>query len=150
MDRTAIEPTARNSDCQFCSVACQKSDVPREPSQVTSGWWCVIWSELNSLQPVTDCPNHDSSQIVAITITSEFEYSAVRSPLVRAHRGESDRACSPTSWSSSDSGPASSSCFDSGEPFCTNQTVSRMYSVNCRYSDCQFSSTALPKADDVR
>src|SRR3954454_9436860 len=126
MDRTAIEPTARNSDCQFCSVACQKSDVPREPSQVTSGWWGVIWSEFNSLQPVTDCPNHDSSQIVAITITSEFEYSAVRSPPVRAHRGESVRACSPTRCSSSDWLSAWSSSFDSGELFCRNQTVSRM------------------------
>jgi hypothetical protein len=30
-----------------------------------------------------------------------------------------------------------------------NQTVARMNSVNCRYSDCQFSITATPNAEDV-
>ena len=29
IDSTAIEPTARNSDCQFCSVRFQKSELPR-------------------------------------------------------------------------------------------------------------------------
>jgi len=40
--------------------------------------------------------------------------------------------------------------LNSGEPFCTIQTVSRMYSVNCRYCDCQCSMTALPKDEDSR
>jgi hypothetical protein len=40
--------------------------------------------------------------------------------------------------------------FDSGEPRCTNQTVSRRKRVNWRYSDCQFSITALPKEEEIR
>ena len=49
-----------------------------------------------------------------------------------------------------DSAPSSPSSFDSGEPRCTNQIVSRMKSANCRYSDCQFSSTRRPKSDESR
>jgi hypothetical protein len=45
--------------------------------------------------------------------------------------------------------PSSPGCFDSGEPFWMNQTVSRMNSVNWRYSDCQFSVTAWAKLDVV-
>ena len=30
-----MEPTARNSDCQFCSVVSQKSAVPRYCSQLS-------------------------------------------------------------------------------------------------------------------
>src|SRR3954469_20549204 len=126
MESTAIEPTARNSDCPFCSVASQKLAAPTQPSQFTVGWWCVIWSELNSLQPVTDWPNQDNSQIVTIAISSEFEYSRVVRPPAAAQRGESGRACSPTSWSSSDSPPSLPSSLDSGEPRWRNQTVSRM------------------------
>jgi hypothetical protein len=40
--------------------------------------------------------------------------------------------------------------LDSGEPFCSNQTVAKANSANWRYSDCQFSITALPKLDEVR
>ena len=69
---------------------------------------------------------------------------------MRAHRGESSCAWAPTSCSSSDSPPSLPTSLDSGEPFCTNHTVKRMKSVNCRYSDCQFSVTAWAKLDDVR
>ena len=59
MASTAIEPTARNSDCQFCSVACQKSALPMYWSQF-SGWSsCSICCALKELQPVTDCANHE-------------------------------------------------------------------------------------------
>jgi hypothetical protein len=40
--------------------------------------------------------------------------------------------------------------LDSGEPFWMNQTVSRMKSVNWRYSDCQFSVTACANDELVR
>jgi hypothetical protein len=39
--------------------------------------------------------------------------------------------------------------LDSVEPRCTSHTVPRMKSVNCRYSDCQFSMTSTAYADDV-
>jgi hypothetical protein len=39
--------------------------------------------------------------------------------------------------------------LDSGEPRWTSHTVNRMKSVNWRYSDSQFSSTATPKFDEV-
>ena len=61
-----------------------------------------------------------------MTISSEFEYSRVRRPPVRAQRGESAVACSPTFWSRSDSRPARSSGLDSGEPFWRSQTVPTM------------------------
>ena len=88
----------------------------------------MSWSALYSDQPVTDCPNHDSSQIVAMTITSEFEYSRVRTPPARAHRGASGRACSPSSSSLVGLAAARSlgHRLDSGEPRWTNHTVSRM------------------------
>ena len=69
-------------------------------------------------------------------------------PATFAQRGEFCCACGPTFCDWSDSRPALSSGFDSGEPRCTSQTVSRMKSVNWRYSDCQFSITALPKSDE--
>ena len=70
-------------------------------------------------------------------------------PRARAHFGESWSACSPIFWSASDWVPTSSTFLDSGEPFCTNQTVATMKSVNWRYSDCQFSITAWPKSADT-
>ena len=39
--------------------------------------------------------------------------------------------------------------LDSEDPRWTNHTVSRMYSVNCRYSDCQFSATSTAYCDEV-
>src|SRR3712207_3835246 len=127
-----MDPTARNSDCQFWSVVCQKSAEPRYPTQESESCSCSSRSELLSLQPATDCANQDQSQIVAITMTSELEYSARRQPRARAHFGESGRACSPTNCSSLDSPPSSPTALDSGEPFWTSQTVKRMKSVNWR------------------
>jgi hypothetical protein len=43
-----------------------------------------------------------------------------------------------------------SSSFDSGDPFCSSQTVARAKRANCRYSDCQFSITAWPKLEVLR
>ena len=74
----------------------------------------------------------------------------MRQPPALAHLGESGLTCSPTSCCSSDWAPSSPGCLDSGEPFWMNQTVSRMNSVNWRYSDCQFSVTACAKLDVVR
>ena len=48
-----------------------------------------------------------------------------------------------------DSSPASSSSFDSFDPFWTSQIVARMKSENWRNSDCQFSITAPPKSVEV-
>ncbi len=70
-------------------------------------------------------------------------------PSTLAQRGEFCCACGPTFCLSSDSRPALSSSFDSGEPRCSSQTVNRMNSVNWRYSDCQFSITAFPKSDET-
>src|ERR1700742_2292208 len=75
MARTAVEPTARNSDCQFCSVVCQKSALPRYCSQFSVCSWCSIWSALYALQPVTDCANQETTQIAPTTISSECRYS---------------------------------------------------------------------------
>jgi hypothetical protein len=80
--------------------------------------------------------------------TSEFEYTVVLHPPAFAHAGDPGSTCSPSFCSSSDSAPALSSFFDSGEPFWTSQTVIRMNSVNWRYSDCQFSVTSTQNADD--
>src|SRR5919109_2052965 len=146
MVSTAIEPTARNSDCQFCSVVSQKSALPRYCSQLRGSASCSIWSALYVLQPVTEWANHEPIQIVPMTIRSEFEYRNSLMPRVFAHFGEEACACSPIFWSRSDSRPTLSGSFDSGDPFCTNQTVATMKSVNCRYSDCQFSITAWPNA----
>ena len=70
-------------------------------------------------------------------------------PATLAQPGEFCWACGPTFCRWSDSPPALSSSFDSGEPRWSSQTVSRMKSVNWRYSDCQFSITALPKSDET-
>ena len=45
--------------------------------------------------------------------------------------------------------PTSSGFFDSVEPRCTSQTVTRIMRKNCRYSDCQFSATSTAKLEDV-
>src|SRR3954451_23882985 len=100
------------------------------------------------MRPVTADAAHDASQMSVMTVTSEREKSPVRHP-PRAHRGESASACSPTCCSSSDSTPSSPGSLDSVDPRWTSQTVARMYSVNCRYSDCQFSMTSTQKAEEV-
>lgn len=73
----------------------------------------------------------------------------MRHPPTRAHSGESGCACSPTSCFSSESVPSSPGFFDSDDPRCTSQIVSRMKSVNSRYSDCQFSAMSTAKEEDV-
>ena len=51
---TANEPTARNSDCQFCSVASQKVAEPTKESQETPASPWAACSLLKSVHPVTD------------------------------------------------------------------------------------------------
>jgi hypothetical protein len=70
-------------------------------------------------------------------------------PSTFAQRGEFCCAYGPTFCASSDSSPALSSSFDSGEPRWRSQTVSKTNSVNWRYSDCQFSITAFPNSDET-
>jgi hypothetical protein len=79
-----------------------------------------------------------------------LENSHRRQPPASAHFGESSSAYRPTFWSRSDSAPTLSSSLDSGDPFCTSQTVRKMNRKNWRYSDCQFSSTSTPKLAEVR
>src|SRR3954447_25575017 len=102
------------------------------------------------MRPVTACAPQVPSQIEAMTSTSELEYTRVRHPPAAAHFGESGLACSPTFCSASDSPPSLPRSLDSGEPFWTSHTVTSAKSVNCRYSDCQFSITSTAKDDDVR
>src|SRR5215208_4202105 len=142
-------PTARNSDCQFCSVASQKSDVPRYPAQETVVSLCWICSALYTLQPVTDCPNNEAIQIAPMTSSSELESSHSRTPFAFAHFGEFCWAWGPSICSSSDPEPAWSTCLDSVDPFCTSHTLAITNTTNCRYSDCQFSITACPNEEDV-
>jgi hypothetical protein len=92
----------------------------------TGGAWWSSCSELKLTRPVIDCANQESSQIELIASTSEFEYTVVRKPPIRAHFGESGSAYSPTFCRSSLSRPASSSGLDSLEPFCSSQTVAKM------------------------
>src|SRR3954469_10274857 len=102
------------------------------------------------MRPATAWAAHVDSQIAPMTSASELEYRAVRRPPTCAHRGESSSAWRPTFCSFSDSPPSLPGGLDSGEPRWTNQTVSRMYSVNWRYSDCQFSITSAMNDDEVR
>src|SRR5687768_15562578 len=84
-----------------------------------------------------------------MTRPSEVEKSAVLNPPAFAHLGDSFLENWPMSSSSSDCTPRFSISLDSGEPFCTSQTVSTMKSRNCRYSDCQFSETSTAKLEEV-
>src|SRR3954447_7063613 len=102
------------------------------------------------MRPVIAWANQVAGQMLVIVISSECEYSHRRRPAIFAQRGESGLACSPIIWSSSDSRPSLPSCLDSVEPFCTSQTVNSTKSVNCRYSDCQFSMTSTQNEDEVR
>src|SRR5918999_3297213 len=146
---TAIEPTARNSDCQFWNVVCQKWALPTYSSQLSGSSSCSSCSALYELQPVTECANQEARKIVPITSSSEFDSSHSRTPRARAHFGACEVAWPPTFCSSSDSVPALWSSFDSGDPFCTSHTVAKMNRKNCRYSDCQFSITAWPNDDET-
>src|SRR5687767_9183109 len=144
-----IVPTARNSDCQFWSVCSQKSAWLTNEPQETVASSCSRCSSLKKRHAVTDWANHDPTKSSAITSRSEFSYTSVRRPPTFAQRGASPGAYPRTCCFWSDSRPASSSRLDSFEPFWTSQTVARMKVVNWRNSDCQFSITAWPNADDV-
>ena len=73
-----------------------------------------------------DWASQDSRNSPPITSASERENRAVRQPPALAHFGESALAWAPTCCFSSDSGPISSGCLDSGEPRWTSQTVAKM------------------------
>src|SRR5919107_5675140 len=144
-----MDATASSSDCQFCSVRFQKSGSMRYCAHVTGSCKLDSCSSSNAATPAIDWASQDPRKIKPITRPSEFEYRVRRNPSTFAHPGESSSANRPTFCSSSDSSPASSSFFDSGEPFCSSHTVKKMYRKNCRYSDCQFSATSAPKLADV-
>src|SRR3954449_8661081 len=71
--KIATDPTARNSDCQFWSVSCQKSELPRYWTQVIACSLCCIASWLKTLQPDTDWANQDAKKITPITISKDWE-----------------------------------------------------------------------------
>src|SRR5689334_6466439 len=140
-----MDATASNSDCQFCRVRFQKSGSPRYCAQLTGSCRLLSCSSLKAAVPAMDWASQDSRKITPMTRPRELEYRVRRHPRARAHLGESAVAYSPTFWSASDSRPGLSSSLDSGEPFCSSHTVTKMNRKNCRYSDCQFSATSAPK-----
>src|SRR3954452_4364607 len=144
-----MDATASNSDCQFCSVRFQKSGWRRYCAQDTVSSRSRNCSSLYAATPAIDWVSQDSRKITPMTRPRELENSVVRSPPTRAHFGELASAYRPIFCCSSDSIPMSSREVDSGEPFCTSQTVRKMKRKNCRYSDCQFSATSTPKLADV-
>src|SRR3954452_5436757 len=101
------------------------------------------------MRPAIPWAGHVDSQMLRMTRTNEFEYTAVRQPPTFASLGEFGLACAPIICFSSVSTPSSPGCLDSVDPRCTNQTVASTYSVNWRYSDCQFSITSAMNDDDV-
>src|SRR3954447_22178764 len=127
---TAIDPTARNSDCQFCRVRDQKSGSVRYFVHDSGSWTCCSRVSLLAAHPPMDCTNQHTRNISPTTRVSDHEYTFVRTPPARAHAGDSSSAYRPTFWSWSLSRPDSSTALDSGEPRCTNQTVAAMYSRN--------------------
>ena len=70
--KTAIVPTARNSDCQFWNVSSQKSDEVAYVAHETVGWSWSRCSSFYSVHPVTDCVAQVAKKIAVITISSEF------------------------------------------------------------------------------
>jgi hypothetical protein len=73
VEKTTSDATARNSDCQFCSVRFQKSDVPAYCPSVSGASRWSSWSASYSMRPVRSCANQDASQIAAMTATRELE-----------------------------------------------------------------------------
>src|SRR5688500_5372434 len=126
MARTAIDPTARNSDCQFCNVRDQKSALVTYSVQVSGSWSRPSRVSLKATRPAIDWASHDSRKIDAITSVSDQENTVVRRPPTAAQPGERSSAYFPTFWSLSDSRPAFFSSLDSGEPRWSSQIVAVM------------------------
>ena len=145
----AIEPTARNSDCQFCKVFSQKSVRVRYSPHETGFCWWSSRPALYSVTPVIDCANQVATQIAPITSSSEFLVQSAPDPgdLRPARRVR----LSMLTYALILVGPRPSvpSCFDSGEPRCRSQTVSSLKSVT-EGIRCQFSITAVPNSEDTR
>src|SRR5690349_14145852 len=118
-----MEPTARNSDCQFCRVRVQKSAFITYDAQEIGSWRLRSRSSSYASQPAMDWIVHESTKISPMTSIKDLEKIHSRSPPAFAQAGEPCSAYLPTFWSSSDSRPDLPSSFDSGDPFCTSQTV---------------------------
>src|SRR5215218_8166953 len=126
MLNTAIEPTARNSDCQFCRVRDQKSASRR--------YWlhrngsCIRCSRVSLYvaQPPTDCTNQETRKIAAISNDRDHENTVIRTPPTLAQAGDSWSAYRPSFCCSGLSSPASPTFLDSGDPRWTSHTVATM------------------------
>src|SRR3954454_5340512 len=115
---TAIDPTARNSDCQFCRVRDQKSGSVRYLVHASACWRCFSRVSLLAAHPPMDCTTQHARKISPITTVSDHEYTFVRTPPTRAHAGECSSAYRPTFCSWSLSRTDSSTVLDSGDPSC--------------------------------
>src|SRR4051794_1957405 len=71
--RTAMEPTARNSLCQFCRVRDQKSALWRYCGQLMGFWSCWSLVSLKAAQPAIDWVSHETRKIVPMTSAREEE-----------------------------------------------------------------------------
>src|SRR6476659_10471575 len=126
MLRTTMLPTARNSDCQFCSVRFQKfAETKYWGIEIGASRFCSR-SLLYALVPATSCAPQEPRKNRPMTRPSELEYRAVRQPPARAHLGEFLLACAPSFCCWSSSPPLSSTGLDSGDPRWTSQTVRTM------------------------
>src|SRR5919112_3874739 len=103
---TAIEPTARNSDCQFCRVRDQKSASRMYSLHRIGSWRRCSRISLYDAHPPTDWTTQEARKIEAITSDSDQENTVVRTPPILAQVGESASACRPSFWSSGLSRPA--------------------------------------------
>ena len=56
-------PTARNSDCQFCSVRAQKSGLTRYSPQPMGAWSCWSRVSLKAASPATDWMSHEAKKM---------------------------------------------------------------------------------------
>ena len=150
--RSPARPSSRRRGTPTASSAACGSRSPGLPRycQLADGGLLVV----KTLRVVGDAPGDRLAEPGEQADAAHGEQQRVRvqrgcaSPRRAPRPGESGRACSPMSCSSSDSSPTSSGGLDSGEPRWMSHTVPRMNSENCRYSDCQFSRTSTPNSDD--
>lgn len=80
MLNTAIDPTARNSDCQFCSVLAQKSGPRTYWPHDCGSWRRSRRYSSDDAHPATDCTVHDARKMPPITRDNDHENSPVRNP----------------------------------------------------------------------
>ena len=119
-------PTARNSDCQFCRVRFQKSDDTTYPAQLTGScsWLELLFVERaapgDGLGEPTEHEDHPHHEPEGPGVQGEPEPAGagpVRGVLVGVLADllllVGSRPCLPRG-------------LDSGDPFCSSQTVAKM------------------------